>query len=119
MDTVDNKDGMGEDITPEEYKKLRREAQAELKSEIAFLKTEYEYQDLMAKIEEAKARRLNALQIQYRMTNPESEQQAQPREVYQHPAPMETPFGSSVREPEQPPKKAPAKKGVKRKLKPA
>jgi len=89
-----------QEMTPQEYHKLRIEAQKELKKEISFLKTEAEYQRLEAEIEESKARRLKAIAIQYQLQNPQAA--AQPgqhvpgkppaNEVYDHPMPGKTPF---------------------------
>lgn len=84
-----------QEMTSQEYHKLRIEAQKELKKEISFLKTEAEYQRLEAEIEESKARRLKAIAIQYQLQNPQAAAQpGQPpaNEVYDHPVPGKTPF---------------------------
>lgn len=91
------------DLSPEEYHKLRVAAQKELREEIKFLKTELEYQDIMAKIEEAKARRLKAVAIQYQLQNPNPEMNyppGQPPKDYDHPVAAPQPFAD--KEPEQP-----------------
>jgi len=88
------------DMSPEQYHKLRLEAQKELREEIKFLKTENDYQELLANIEENKARRLKAIAIQYQLQNPQAAAQRSQavqgkppaNEVYDHPQAASQPF---------------------------
>lgn len=97
------------EMTPQEYNRLRIEAQKELKKEISFLKTEHEYQKLECEIEEFKARRLKAITIQYQLQNPQAaQQQSGPQgkaQVYDHPAAASAPFAKK--------EDAPKKEGTK------
>jgi hypothetical protein len=83
-----------------EYRKLRIAAQNELKEEIKFLKTEEEYQRLMADIEDHKARRLKAIVVQYQLQNPAGAAGGMPQtkaeaQTYDHDEPQHKPFAEN------------------------
>lgn len=97
MSEKTNPEELHRELSPEEYKKLRIAAQRELKEEIQFLKTEEEYQRLMAEIETHKARRLQAIVLQYQMQNPSPESKPMNKaEVSEHPLAQSKPFGEAT-----------------------
>lgn len=87
-------------MSRERYKELQIEAQKEIREEIKFLKTEEEYQKLMADIEEHKARRLHAIAQQYQYTRPSTPTPVarEDKEDYNHESPQSEPFLKEVPE---------------------
>lgn len=85
-----------EQITPAEYKKLRLEAQKELKEEIKFLKTEDEYQSLLASIEENKLKRMVAISRQAQLMQgpqqPTPQNESGQEEEINHEKPLQEAF---------------------------
>ena len=57
-------------FTPEEIKAAKAKQQKFYKDQIPFLKTENQFWELQATIEEAKARRMRAMQLQVQMSMP-------------------------------------------------
>lgn len=112
MSEETNAEQLQNEISPEEYRKLRIAAQNELKEEIKFLKTEEEYQRLMADIEDHKARRLRAIVMQYQLQNPSGGPMPQTKaeaKTYDHDEPDAVPFGSPEPESPKPSEEAPVK----------
>jgi hypothetical protein len=112
MSEETNTEQLHPEVSPAEYRKLRLAAQNELKEEIKFLKTEEEYQRLMADIEDHKARRLRAIVMQYQLQNPTNGAMPQTKaeaKVYDHDEPEQKPFGPFEEEPPVPSAEAPVK----------
>ena len=69
------------EFSPEELKAARAKQQKFYKDQIPFLKTENQFWELQATIEESKARRMRAMQMQIQMSNPPTPAQPDNEEV--------------------------------------
>ena len=61
IEVLDEKEQEETQLTPEEYKEARKKAMEHLKNEIEYVKTEKQYENLVADVEEAKTRGITAI----------------------------------------------------------